>query len=493
MRINAQNRNALKVYFEAGATPRQNHFEELIEGMLNQADDGIVKQSGHPLSIQAEGEGANAKVLNIYQRLTDDDPAWTLSLNRRGNDTSAPGMGLAVSDGSENLRLFIDHSSGNVGIGTNDPGAKLDITLGANDNNNVLRLQKGTASYLTVLNNGNVGIGGVSEPRARLEVHGGTTLRGGTTTISNSTLRIDGNHQIQFADAPTNTGLRLVLSNGQGIGVNGNTLFSTAGSHSWRDSSSRDRMLLSTAENGGLTVSGTGNSSFAGNLGLGTTSPRAKLDIAIGASDNINPLTVVKGSTNYLTVHNNGNIGIGTTSPGGRLAVAGVAPGGVGVEIVGTVGNSHIPFVDGSIYLTGYRSGSRQGDFIFRTFDGTTYTNRFVVRGGSGTIDQEAWRDPAPGDFRDGWRNYAGGFHHAGYFKDSMGIVHLKGLVTGGTVGDNSTIFILPTEYRPSHRVLYTVNTGNVLGRVDIRADGRVVPFAGNNTWLSLEGITFRP
>ena len=32
----------------------------------------------------------------------------------------------------------------------------------------------------------------------------------------------------------------------------------------------------------------------------------------------------------------------------------------------------------------------------------------------------------------------------------------------------------------------------NVSGRVDVAANGRVIPGTGNSGWLSLEGITFQ-
>ena len=101
---------------------------------------------------------------------------------------------------------------------------------------------------------------------------------------------------------------------------------------------------------------------------------------------------------------------------------------------------------------------------------------------------EEAWIVPA---FMNSWTNYDTTYNPAGYFKDSLGIVHLRGLVKNGT--NNTTIFTLPVGYRPSNRELQAVQTNlNIIGRVDILADGQVTVVSGSNGWVSLDGITFR-
>jgi cytoskeletal protein CcmA (bactofilin family) len=101
---------------------------------------------------------------------------------------------------------------------------------------------------------------------------------------------------------------------------------------------------------------------------------------------------------------------------------------------------------------------------------------------------EEAWIVPA---FMNSWTNYDTTYNPAGYFKDSLGIVHLRGLVKNGT--NNTTIFTLPVGYRPSNRELQAVQTNpNTIGRVDILADGQVTVVSGSNVWVSLDGITFR-
>ena len=128
-------RAQLQQYFATNCIPTQSNFSDLINGMLNQADDGIVKSAGNPLSIGAAGDATTAqKVLNLYANLSDQKPAWTLQLNPRSNqnDPTTAHSGFSISDANGTSRLFIDASSYNVGIGTNTPKALLDINGGAN-------------------------------------------------------------------------------------------------------------------------------------------------------------------------------------------------------------------------------------------------------------------------------------------------------------------------------------------------------------------------
>jgi hypothetical protein len=117
-----KNREELKAYFVKNSIPKEYQFKDLINAMINQEDDGIVKEQDQPLSIAASGEAASEKkVLHLYQDFDQPTPDWTLSLN------PATGSGLNISDGDGSSRFFIGRSTGNVGIGTHDPKAKLDI------------------------------------------------------------------------------------------------------------------------------------------------------------------------------------------------------------------------------------------------------------------------------------------------------------------------------------------------------------------------------
>ncbi|GAX37251.1 hypothetical protein [Nodularia sp. NIES-3585] len=113
---------------------------------------------------------------------------------------------------------------------------------------------------------------------------------------------------------------------------------------------------------------------------------------------------------------------------------------------------------------------------------------KLEVKGGQTILEQEAWQTPT---LKNGWVNYDNTYNPAGYFKDSLGIVHLRGLVKNGST--TTTIFLLPVGYRPSNRELQAVQTKeNTIGRLDIYTDGQVLVHSGNSGWFSLDGVTFR-
>jgi hypothetical protein len=116
-----------------------------------------------------------------------------------------------------------------------------------------------------------------------------------------------------------------------------------------------------------------------GNVGIGTVTPGAKLEIAAPASGvalnvgrasgqpNIKGLgdwlildAPVGGrlglnyweTGNVIIAYGGGNVGIGTLSPTAKLSVA-YASGQTGIESVGPSGNSHIPYSNGYVYLSG--------------------------------------------------------------------------------------------------------------------------------------------
>lgn len=127
---NKPDRATLKSYFVKNAVPTASNFADLVDGLINQKDDGIAKLPGEPLSLQADVSDTDLKkVINFYKNFAETKPSWTLSLNPRADlarpETAKPGW--SVGDAAGNSRLFIDEATGNIGVGTVTPRAALEI------------------------------------------------------------------------------------------------------------------------------------------------------------------------------------------------------------------------------------------------------------------------------------------------------------------------------------------------------------------------------
>ena len=110
------------------------------------------------------------------------------------------------------------------------------------------------------------------------------------------------------------------------------------------------------------------------------------------------------------------------------------------------------------------------------------------------TSPDKSWVAPT---FQNSWVNYGDVWETAGYRKDALGYVHLKGLVKSGTIGTSTAIFTLPAGYRPKtgKALLFVCMSNNAAGRINVRNntgdEGKVCCETGNNAWVSLDGITF--
>lgn len=188
-----------------------------------------------------------------------------------------------------------------------------------------------------------------------------------------------------------------------------------------------------TITGGDLILKGTADD--AGDLIFQDSSERQKGRIWTNPSSNVSGLFLSSGDNNAdITIDKDGKVGIGTAAPNAKLQVA----------------------------------------------------------GGLTVLEQEPWQTPTL--LKDGiaqWIAFGGEHNPPGYFKDSMGIVHLRGLVKNGKIG--SPIFILPSGYCPQFRELFPILTDpNIYARLDVLNNGSVIPLTGNPNWISLDGITFR-
>lgn len=138
---------ATKQYVDDSLAPVQGQFANLIDSYIHRTDDGVTiyqapgethKRFGigdttptAPLGIRAEGN--TQKVLSIKPNVLSTGSPYTFSLSAAGN--SGLNIENDASTGSVS-RLFIQESSGFVGVGTVLPEQKLHVS-GANDGGSV--------------------------------------------------------------------------------------------------------------------------------------------------------------------------------------------------------------------------------------------------------------------------------------------------------------------------------------------------------------------
>jgi hypothetical protein len=154
----------------------------------------------------------------------------------------------------------------------------------------------------------------------------------------------------------------------------------------------------------------------------------------------------------------------------------------------------------GAVTATSVKNGSLTGAQINLSTLGTVPS----AQQANTLAAPEAWHEVgAPGQpgYLNGWKQAAPNTYNAAFFKDNEGIVHLRGIVKGGTA---APIFQLPPGYRPATgkiSAFLTLCAGGtcaggsgvlgVLGTgLNPTVDGTVVGTA--NATVALEGVSFR-
>ncbi len=201
-----------------------------------------------------------------------------------GDPTQFARTSINTVSGTGNV--LIGNSSNRVGIASTTPWGQLSVNPNG-ITGPAFVVGSSTATNFIVTNGGNVGIGTAS-PTANLHVIGGSgsglavqTANSGSYglfvkdslgvsgIVPGVVLQLNGNSYI------TTTGLTIGGSSG------GSNIDSLGASPLYLNVyQGRDVVISQSAYNNGLRVEGTGNSSFMGNVGIGTTTPQYKLDVA---------------------------------------------------------------------------------------------------------------------------------------------------------------------------------------------------------------------
>ena len=186
----------------------------------------------------------------------------------------AAGAGLSTqtffTNGAERMRI---NSSGNVGIGTTSPSAKLEVAGDIRGTESLIVKDTGGTKSLSLLRELNY-----------------ATINNGAETLNYNALNhifLTGLNEKMRINSTGNVGIG-TTSPGEKLSVSGNSnitgklAIGSTSSHASYDFYNQNTSYFNGAVtlDSTFTQTGGGNSSFSGNIGIGTTSPAVSLDIS---------------------------------------------------------------------------------------------------------------------------------------------------------------------------------------------------------------------
>ena len=361
------------------------------------------------------------------------------------------GLGVTLFTYGATTGLFLQQSTGNVGIGATGPNAKLEVYTSSATNAEQIRLYNpsdaGAATQSIQFQFGSGVSSGATikqgyDAAAYLSFTTGSTeairIKGGnvgigTTSTTNQKLivyKASPGSYTQYADGDTlvlagsgNTGMTIVAPDANNTGVYFNSPSASAGVGAFITYNYNSSYIRYGINSGATTKAHFFDS---GNVGIGTASPAQKLTVASGSVkvskgysylfDDVNDEIRVDDSPAWLAVANTmtlktysgafvfqnsngaasimtvradtGNVGIGTTSPGVKLEVAGTVYSNIGNFIANranaganTSGSGVELRIDGTTYAA-IRQPAAEVLAFYRGSGGTTETMR-IDNGGN--------------------------------------------------------------------------------------------------------------
>ena len=345
-----------------------------------------------------------------------------------------------------------------------------DLFLAAKGANGNLSLITNGVERMKISGSGNFGFG-VTSPANKLDVHNGTARTNLNSHNTGQALYVTGGGEFRSADAT------------KGLGIGSNIIFATG------SLADVDLSMVAKGASGQLIYATNGIERMritgSGNVGLGISNPNAPLQFSnIAIAKKLVLFDLLNNANEYS------GLGVGAS---GSMLYQVPSESTNFVFSCGAGANSSL-----ELFKFGSLSGFQMNRNL--TIDGGMTAWGNVTIGGNATIvgavtiDSTIITEPFIAPTMTNFTNFGAGYATAAYYKDKMGVVHLRGLVNRAASHNGIVVFTLPVGYRPSTsgKLLFTTQASSGLSRIDILANGDVVVTAGSTGWISLDGITFR-
>jgi len=320
-----------KLHIQGASTPRFRLGNTTDNGsveIMMYEDDGVGTADG--MKIQYDGTSGINEV-NFVPVSNEVDGSAVMTIERAGNvgiGTIGPlskldvngGMAIGSYAGTNAAPANGLIISGNTGIGTSTPSAKLTVWgTGTGVNQLVNFVNSASTTLFTVLENGKVGVG-TTTPIATFAVTGiaGATPAFEVASSTNASMfRVNANGNVGIGT--NNPSTKLDIDSGN-IDITSGYQIHTEG-YDQSSITMADAMVIGSYLT--MTLQTTNNDILlmpARNVGIGTSSPSAKLTVwGSGTTTGIAMNVVNAASTTLFTVLDSGKVGIGTTTPSAYL------------------------------------------------------------------------------------------------------------------------------------------------------------------------------